>query len=87
VTDEWERVLREASVAYFKGTIQHLPGATEKNHDYFTQDSRYLGRELNPSLQNTQFVSYCVLAIMTPDNEQAASYSEKKFVRNHCAFR
>jgi hypothetical protein len=38
----------------FKALHRHLPGRTEENHKIFSQDIRYLYRDLNPGPHNTK---------------------------------
>jgi hypothetical protein len=50
----WKGCARKRSWSNFKVLSQYLPGRTEGNHKKNCQDSRSLGRDLNPDLQNTK---------------------------------
>jgi hypothetical protein len=44
-----EMTWKEAVVSYFKVLSRHLPRGTKENHENFSQGSRSLGQDLNPS--------------------------------------
>jgi hypothetical protein len=48
MNNEVERILKEGVVVWFKVLFQNLPGGLKKTTKSHSQDSRLLGRDLNP---------------------------------------